>query len=228
MRKTEFAIGEYYHIYNRGVDKREVFLDDADYHRFLISLVEFNCLEPIGSLYEKYLREKRCAVNAGGSTSLMEVEPPRRSEKPLVEIIAYCLNPNHYHFILKQLEEDGIKKFMHRLGTSYSMYFNKKNKRSGALFQGRFKSVYVDSNEYLLYLAAYVNHNHFIHGLGDTDWKYSSLGEYKKIQSGNLNICNLESIIKQFNNSEECLEFLKINALYLKNKKESEKYLLED
>jgi len=227
MRKTEFANGEFYHIYNRGVDKRDVFLDDRDYRRFLLSLIEFNCIEPIGSLYEKYLRDKQISEN-GGSTSIMEVEPPFSPPKKLVEFICYCLNPNHYHFILRQLEDNGIKKFMHRLRTAYTMFFNKKYKRSGSLFQGRFKAIHIDSNEYLLYLSAYVNQNHFIHGMGKEDWKYSSLAEYKNLHNGNVYICNTDSVLKQFKNVDEYLEFSNINALYLKNKKEEQKYLLED
>jgi len=77
----------------------------------------------------------------------------------LVEIIVYCLNPNHYHIILRQVSEGGVSKFMLKLSSGYSSYFNKKNKRSGSLFQGRFKAVHIDSNEYLLYLSAYVNKN---------------------------------------------------------------------
>lgn len=71
MRKVEFKNGEYYHIYNRGVDKREVFLDERDYVRFIKSVRELNCINPIGSLYEKYLREKHQLAHGGGSTSMM-------------------------------------------------------------------------------------------------------------------------------------------------------------
>ena len=148
--------------------------------------------------------------------------------KSLVEIVAYCFNPNHYHFILRQIEDDGIKKFMHRLGTAYTMYSNKRYKRSGSLFQGRFKAIHIDSNEYLLYLSAYVNQNHFIHGSEDKGWKYSSLAEYKKLHNGNVHICNVDSVMKQFEDVEGYLEFLNVNALYLKDKKREQKYLLED
>jgi putative transposase len=223
MRKVAFANGEYYHIYNRGTDKRDVFLDDLDYHRFLTSLREFNDIKPIGSLYEKSLREKN-GVAFGGSTSIMEVEPPKAR---LVEIICYCLNPNHYHFILKQLEDDGIKKFMHRLGTAYTMFFNNKYKRSGVLFQGKFKAINIDSNEYLLYLSAYVNQNNFIHGYSkDNSWSYSSFLDYIEKRNGTL--CEKENILSQFNNAEEYKNFVNVNALYLKGKKEEQKYLLEE
>ena len=220
MRKVAFENGGFYHIFNRGVDKREVFSCDADYFRFLKSLREFNQIDPLGSLYEKYLRDKK--DENGGSTSIMEVEPP---PEPLVEIICYCLNPNHYHFILKQVADKGIEKFMQRMGTAYTMFFNKKYKRSGALFQGRFKSVYIDSNEYLLYLSAYVNKNNFIHGYSKSDWKYSSLLDYIGKRKGGL--CKKDEILKQFRSVEDYKEFLESNAVYLKEKKEAEKYLLE-
>jgi len=228
MRKTAFANDEYYHIYNRGVDKREVFLGANDYERFLICLREFNCLDAIGSLYEKSLREKK----NGSSTPIMGVELPA-----LVEIIAYCLNPNHYHLIIKQKSEKGIEKFMQKIGTGYTNYFNKKYKRSGSLFQGKFKAIHINSNDYLLYLSAYVNRNNFIHGYGENkgEWKYCSVLDYLGKRNGTL--CNKSIVLSQFireSNSHGGSstivgyeEFLKANALYLKEKKELKKYCLE-
>src|SRR3989344_9447893 len=108
-RKVNLVQGEYYHIYNRGVDKRNIFSDKFDLQRFFQSINEFNTKNPIGSLYENsFVREKEL----GGRTS------------KLVQFVAYCLNPNHYHFILTPLVEKGIEKFMQRLGTGYTMYFN--------------------------------------------------------------------------------------------------------
>ncbi len=213
MRKTEFANGEYYHIYNRGVEKREIFLDDFDYMRFLKSLDEFNRIDPIGSIFEQSFRDKN--IELGHPVS------------KLVEIMAYCINPNHYHLILKQLEDKGIEKFMHKVGMGYSKYFNHKHKRSGVLFQGGFQSIYIDSNEYLLYLSAYVNKNNFIHGYNSGDWKYSSLLEY--LGKRNEILCNKDIVLGQFNNNvKQYKEFLENNAMYLKDKKDMEKYLLEE
>ncbi len=214
MRKTVFANGEYYHIYNRGVDKREVFLNENDYLRFLRSMKEFNREDTIGSLYEKYLREKKVNESSGSSTPIMGVELPLSEIVPgLVEIVCYCLNQNHYHFILKQLQDKGIEKFMQKLDTGYTNYFNKKYKRSGALFQGKYKSIHVDSNEYLLYLSAYVNKNNFIYGYLErksdshsgsrtsTNWSYSSYLDYIGKRNGKL--CNQVSILSQFRNRED-------------------------
>ncbi|HDQ22785.1 MAG TPA: hypothetical protein ENN28_02300 [Candidatus Uhrbacteria bacterium] len=110
MRKVKFENGKFYHIYNRGVDKREVFEDEGDYERFL-----------------KYIKEILSS----------EAKPfsRRLSLEGAVELICYCLNPNHYHLILRQLKENGISNFMHLLATSYTMFFNTKYQRSGSLFQ---------------------------------------------------------------------------------------------
>ncbi len=179
--KIKPSIGEYYHIYNRGTDKREVFLCEEDRERFFLSMQEFNSVNPIGSIYEKGFRR-----SLGGSTS-----------KPdsLVEFVAYCLNPNHYHFILKQVAENGVAVFMQRIGTGYTMYFNEKYQRSGALFQGRYKVKHVSTNEYLLHLSAYVNLNFEVHELGGSTSK-SSWEEYlKKVEKP---FCIKDIILGQF------------------------------
>ena len=204
-------------------------MDEEDFLRFLTCLREFNRQEAIGSLYEKSLREKK----NGSSAPFVGAELPVPA---LVEIIAYCLNPNHYHLILKQNSEKGIEKFMHKLSTGYTNYFNKKNKRSGALFQGRFKAIHIDSNEYLLLLSAYINKNYFIHGyeISPSDWPYCSALDYLGKRNGTL--CKKEIILDQFaiakselnsENYENYAQFLDVNANYFKDKKDLERYILE-
>lgn len=211
MRKTQFANGECYHICNRGVDKREVFSNSCDYVRFLLSLQEFNRPDTIGSIYENSFRNN------------LETKSP--SKDKLVEIIAYCLNPNHYHLILKQLRTNGIPIFMHKVGLGYSMYYNNKQKRSGSLFQGPFKSAHIDSNEYLLYVSAYVNCNSEIHKIHKADnYKWCSFPEYIKNQNG---LCNKKTILGQFKNKQKYIDFAKINAKEMKRKKEMAKLILE-
>src|SRR3990167_8836926 len=146
IRKTPFVNGEFYHIYNRGVDKRNIYSDPSDRTRFKKSMDEFNVLEPIGSIYEKTFADKRF----GGLAS---------KSKELVNFIAYCLNPNHFHFLLEQVADRGIEKLMHRIGNGYSKYFNHKYNRNGALFQGLYQLVHITSNEQLLHTSVYVNLN---------------------------------------------------------------------
>src|SRR5437868_10728186 len=132
MRKTSFVTGEFYHVYNRGIDKRNIFSDAKDIARFFQSMQEFNNIETIGSIYE----------NSFSSPLGSLASKLRKPNKRLVNFICYCLNPNHYHFLLEQIAEKGIEKFLHRLGTGYTKYFNIKNKRSGSLFQGTFKAIH--------------------------------------------------------------------------------------
>lgn len=223
MRKTEFVNGEYYHIYNRGVDKRDVFLDIMDYERFLLAMNLLN------DERDGLMLEWRDIRRVDPRAKLLDFQELSSRKNPKVEIITYCLNPNHYHFILKQLRKNGIKDFLHKVSTSYTNYFNVKYKRSGSLFQGPFKAIHIDSNEYLLYLSAYVNKNNFIHGYNkDDNWPYSSLLDYLGRRNNNMISVKKDIILKQFKNVAEYKEFLKNNALYMREKKELGKYLIED
>ena len=152
MRNIIFATNEFYHVFNRGNNKRPIFLDRFDLQRFLRGMSEFNSAKPIGSIYENSFREKEKKLVS--------------EQDKLVDFVCYCLNPNHYHFVLKQLTDNGISQFMHKVSTGFTNYFNLKYKLSGSLFQGRFRALHVNSNEYLLHLSAYVNLNDKVHQLG--------------------------------------------------------------
>lgn len=199
MRKTPFVEGEHYHVYNRGVDKRIIFSDKYDVDRFLQSMDEFNVVEPIGSIYENsFIKD-----SLGNETSKLEKDK-------LVNIIAYCLNPNHFHLILEQIAENGISDFMKRLGGGYTKYFNGKEKRIGSLFQGVFKAVHINSNKYMLYVSVYVNLNDRAHQLGNETSKLvesrSSWNEYVE-PSEKEGFCNKEIILGQFKNKKEYKKF---------------------
>lgn len=205
IRKTNFVEGEYYHIYNRGVEKRNIFTDKRDLDRFIQSIEEFNTKNPIGSLYQNSFVKDRL----GGKAS------------KLVSFVAYCVNPNHYHFIITPLVGGGVEKFMQKLGTGYTMYFNNRQKRSGVLFQGKFKSKYIDSNEYLLKLSSYVNlNNRDENGKIKNKLSISSWEEY--VENSNLNFCDKSIILKQFRSKKEYEEFaLESWKDTCENKKES-------
>lgn len=191
MRKIPFANEEIYHIYNRGTDKRTIFEDPHDFQRFLQSLQEFNTLDPIGSIYEHSRLKKDSSFGS-----------PASKNRQLVEVIAYCLNPNHFHLLLRQSSDNGIQKFMQRLGTGYTKYFNHKYERSGVLFQGKFKAIHVNSNEYLLHLSAYVNLNDKVHGFGSRTSK-SSWEEYVGgVRKKEAVICKKQAVLGQFKNAQ--------------------------
>jgi len=209
-RKTKFAVGEYYHIYNRGTDKRKVFMDNADCQRFVESILLMNDEKDGMMICWRDFKK------AHPETNLQDFLKSN-FRKPLVVFNAYCLNQNHTHFILRQESEKGIEKFMQRLGTGYTKYFNKKHGRSGVLFQGAFKSVHIDNNDYLLYLSAYVNMNHFVHGYQDEQpekiWPYSSMPIY--MGKRNDIKCDTSVILSQFKNAPDYEKFAKENALYI-------------
>jgi len=194
MREISLKNGEYYHIYNRGTDKRDIFSGEFDYVRFFRSLKEFNQVEPVVSLYIKDQLEKAGKTIVAG---------PLQGEK-LIEIVAFNLLPNHFHLILKQLREGGISEFMKRVGGGYTRYFNHRYKRSGVLFQGKFKSAHINSNEKLIYLSAYVDGNHIVHGIKNGG-KFSSLDEYK---NGKKYLCNVNPVLCQFDSVKDYLKYI--------------------
>ena len=210
-RKIELANGSYYHIFNRGVEKRDIFPEKEDLDRFFQSMTEFNQIIPIGSIYQNHFHKNKS-------------EAPLLKKDKLVDFVCYCLNPNHYHFILRQASEDGIARFMHRLGVGFTNYFNQKYKRSGVLFQGPFKAVHVDNNEYLLHLSVYVNLNNKVHRLGNGVSK-SSWEEF--IEKDKMNFCEKDIILGQFKNLRECQKFAETSLEWIKENKEAKKLLME-
>lgn len=138
----------YYHVYARGASRREIFYDDDDYVYFL-------------SLFARYLslEEKRDAAGRA-YTHLTEQ----------LELLSFCLMPNHFHLLFYQHEERSISTLMRGVMTSYSLYFNKKYDRTGSLFETRYKSSRIDSDAYLMHISRYIHLNHKEWG----EWPYSS------------------------------------------------------
>lgn len=145
-RSISFGPEEFYHLYNRGTEKRKIFMNGGDRDRFLALLYLCNQSQPADLKYQ------------GRTLSEIGTEKVRRGE-PLVDIVSYCLMPNHFHFLVRERQEGGISKFMQKLTTGYTMYFNRRHERSGALFQGKFKATHVNDDRYLQYLISYVHLN---------------------------------------------------------------------
>ena len=141
IRLVNFAEGEYYHIYNRGNSKQAIFRDKNDYKHFIHLLYLSNTTR---NFVVRYIKKDY-------------VDFDRKSQ--LVSIGAWVLMPNHFHLILSQKEDNGISKFMQKLTTAYSMYFNKKYTRTGSLFEGKFKSKHIADDRSLKYLFSYIHLN---------------------------------------------------------------------
>ena len=167
MRKFIFSEGEYYHLYNRGVEKRNIFTSPSEYKRFCAYLYLLNTEENI---------RPSDIISDHGVQYVFSI----KRNRPLVAIGAYCLMPNHFHILATPLVEGGIAKFMQRLQTAYTMYFNEKHKRSGSLFQGTYKARHADNDNYLKYLYAYIHLNPA--KLFDTKWKNRGVSGLKKLK----------------------------------------------
>lgn len=140
-RKFQFSVGEFYHIYNRGVDKRRIFEDENDYMRFQELLYLANGDRPV--VYK--------------TIQGLPLEWDRGSARS--SILAYALMSNHFHLVVKEEIEGGISKFMSKLATSYSMYFNTRHTRSGALMNHPFRARHIDDDKYFRWAMSYVHMN---------------------------------------------------------------------
>jgi len=165
-RRTAFAPGEWYHCYTRGVEKRIVFENKDDYERFLEAL---------------YLSNSTIQTPRGNFQHLSHVEVLQlpRSDA-LVAIGAYCLMPNHFHLLIKEIRPGGITKFMQKVGTSYTMYFNIKRERVGGLFVTPFRSKHIHDDRYFQRVAQYIHLNPYeVVGLKKLrEYRYSSFPDY--------------------------------------------------
>jgi len=139
---------DFYHTLNRGVDKRTLFLDKQDYLRFIHNLYELNNEDRVESTFGAFKNDPTLA----NTTS-------RKQRKLLVDILAFCLMPNHYHLLLSPRVENAIPKFMSKINIGYAKYFNQKYEREGTLFQGRYKKILITDNIHFLYLPFYIHFN---------------------------------------------------------------------
>lgn len=162
-KRVELVNGCFYHIYNRGVDKRNIFLEKNDYFRFITYLTEFN-----GARHVPNIRR----IVQGLTLNIFD------KGKRLVDIISFCLIPNHFHMILRQLIDNGVSKFMQKIGTGYTMYFNKKNERTGSLFESTYKPKLIETDEYLMYLSKYIHLNCM--DLIEPGWKEEGIKDWDR------------------------------------------------
>jgi len=170
MRNIRFVNEGIYHVYNRSVEKREIFVDDQDRFRFIHDLFEFNDEAPAVNFYYK-----RPLIQSYEAKP-RKIEQQKR--KLLVEILAFVVMPNHFHLLLRQIKENGISNFMHKLGTGYTMYFNQKYERAGSLFQGTYKAILVNQEAHFIHLPYYIHFNPL--DLKFPEWRDREIKNYKQ------------------------------------------------
>lgn len=162
----EYRSNSFYHIYNRGVAKQEIFLDDQDYRIFLNYLKV--CLSP-------ELKEDEIQDDFPSSQTL---RLRRLNLSKYVELLAYCLMPNHFHLFVFQKSEFALRDLMRSIATGYVMYFNQKYDRVGPLFQGTYKASLIDQEDYLWHISRYIHLNPESLGVEPGEYSYSSYKNY--------------------------------------------------
>ena len=170
-RGFSFAEEEIYHVYNRGVEKRKIFLDESDYARMTLLLYLCNSKTPVN--IREYL------MRGFTYESLWSLD----IDKPVVEIGAWCFMPNHFHLLLRESRAGGISQFMLKVTTAYSMYFNRRTERVGSLMQGPFKAEHVHEDRHLQYLFSYIHLNPVKLIPGESGWNESGIKNLKRAQA---------------------------------------------
>jgi len=157
---------EIYHVLNRGVEKRSIFMEQNDYLRFIYDLYEFNDAKP--------------TLNVNYSFKNMGLRNPYiRERDTIVHIHAWCLMKNHYHLLLSERVENGLTMFLRKLNVGYANYFNEKYKRVGSLFQGRTKRIHVNSEAYFLHILNYIHFNPLDYRPATRAWRERALKKPK-------------------------------------------------
>lgn len=176
-KRPELVEGEIYHIVLRGVEQRKIFLDESDYYRGIFSLYEFNTTKLITIRERRKERErfKRLFKNSANRDRI----PDDYKRDLWIEILAFCLMPNHIHLLLRQLKSEGISKFIQKLGVGYATYFNKKYNRVGHLFQGRYKVIHVQTDDQLKNVFVYIHTNPV--AIKESKWKEKGIKNPKEI-----------------------------------------------
>lgn len=221
-RKIPLITGSTYHVFNRGVAKMPTFIQDRDYERLIQDInyyrfanvpLKYSQLQVLSSLQQEQIMK-----------SLVE------KDEKLVKILSFVLMPNHFHFLLEQLTENGISKFIANVTNSYTKFFNTKKSRVGPLFQGRFKAVLIETEEQLIHVHRYHHLNPYTDGIVGSfeellHYQYSSLPAY--IGKSHLDFVDSELILSRFEDIKTYTRFLHNQTDYQRRLAKIKKLLLE-
>lgn len=219
-RRVIFANEEIYHVFNRGIEKRLTFLDNWEFRRAteVLEYYRFSNLPLRFSHYSKLDTETK---------SLMSKKINKLNK--YVEILSYCLMPNHFHFLLRQLTDNGISKFIANFTNSYTKYFNTKHNRTGPLFQGLFKAVHIEDDEQFIHVSRYIHLNPVSAYLIEIDnlekYIWSSYPEY--INMANSGFVEKEAVLNFFSDIKHYQQFILDQADYARTLENLKHLLLE-
>lgn len=219
-RLTPLVNDQIYHVFNRGINHQPTFIDKAEYKRAKLILGFYR-------FYNTPVKLSRLlALSANDRIRILE--GLRQDNDKLVEILAFCIMPNHFHFLLKQLKEKGISKFLANFQNSYTRYFNTKRERDGALFLDQFKASLIVTDEQLIHVSRYIHLNPYtshIVTLGALlKYSWSSLPEYLL---GESKICELNTVISFFKTSRDYQNFILDQADYQRQLHKIQHLILE-
>lgn len=213
MRKIKIIPGEYYHVFNRGNNKQNIFREKKDWCRLLFLILYFQSptvFYNIGRYVSYFVRYLVFNISKENLDKILN--------NKTIELINFVLMPNHFHMILKEKQNNGISKYMQRVQEAYSKYFNTKYGTHGHLFQGTFKIVHIKNNEQLLHLSAYIHRN----PREIKEWKNKELQYYwssfQDYVSKNRweKLLEQKIILEQFSGPKEYKNFVETSGIKLK------------
>ncbi|OGD95621.1 hypothetical protein A3A48_01020 [Candidatus Curtissbacteria bacterium RIFCSPLOWO2_01_FULL_37_9] len=190
-RTIPFVNNHFYHIFNRGVAHMPIFNTKWDHKRFTKTFFYYQIKGP----------KPKFSIFSPDNNKL-------DTNNKIVELICYCLMPNHFHFLLQQKVDGGITEFVSKISNSYTKYFNTKNERAGPILQGEFKSVLVETNEQLVHLSRYIHLNPLVSYLTDNLELYPLSSYLEYIGINKTSVCSKDIIVKQFKSSQEYKQFV--------------------
>lgn len=220
-RKVPLVNNQVYHVINRGVASQPIFNNKRDYRRAFETLIYYRHIKP--PMRYSYF------INLPKDRKEEILKLISEDKKCLVQIIAYCLMPNHVHLLLKQTDNKGISIFMSRYANSYTKYFNTRHERSGPLFQGKFKAVRVETDEQLIHVSRYIHLNPYTSFIvGDVNeienYEFSSFREYLSSPDG---VCQKGLVLNLFKDNSDYKKFVLDQADYQRNMGSMKNLMLE-